>query len=72
MLDLRKKTGISFKSYHMNLDTLKKYKQYGKELTELDRKRLVEIRKLGEFMEVIDFMLENNVKLEQECVYPKN
>lgn len=72
LLDLRKKTGISFKSYHMNLDTLKKYKQYGKELTELDRKRLVEIRKLGEFREVIDFMLENNLKLEQECVYPKN
>ena len=30
LLDLREKTGIPFMSYHMDLDTLKQYRQYGK------------------------------------------
>ena len=66
--DLRKKTGIPFSSYCMDIDTLKKYMQYGKELTESDRKRLENMRNEEEFCEVIGFMLENNVKLEQECI----
>ncbi len=66
--DLRKKTGIPFSSYRMDIDTLKKYMQYGKELSESDRKRLENMRNEEEFCEVIGFMLENNVKLEQECI----
>ena len=68
LLDLRKKTGIPFMSYHMDLDTLKKYRQYAKGLTESDRKRLEKIEKEKEFCEVIGFMLEENIKLEQECI----
>ena len=68
LLDLRKKTGIPFMSYHMDLDTLKKYRQYAKELKESDRKRLEKIGKEKEFREVIGFMLEENIKLEQECI----
>lgn len=68
LLDLRKKTGIPFMSYHMNLNTLKQYRQYGKCLTETDRKRLEQICKEEEFREVIGFMLEENIKLEQECI----
>ncbi len=68
LLDLRKKTGIPFMSYHMDLDTLKKYRQYGKCLTETDRKRLEKIGEEKEFCEVIGFMLEENIKLEQECI----
>ncbi len=66
--DLRKKTGIPFLSYHMDLDTLKRYKQYGKKLTESDRKRLEKLCGEEEFYEVIHFMLEENIKLEQECI----
>lgn len=68
LLDLRKKTGIPFMSYHMDLDTLKQYRQYGKCLTETDRKRLEKIGEEKEFCEVIGFMLEENIKLEQECI----
>lgn len=68
LLDLRKKTGIPFLSYHMDLETLKRYMQYGKSLTESDRKRLEKMRKEEEFCDVIEFMLEENIKLEQECI----
>lgn len=68
LLDLRKKTGIPFMSYHMDVDTLKQYRQYGKCLTETDRKRLEQISKEEEFREIIGFMLEENIKLEQECI----
>lgn len=68
LMDLRKKTGIPFKSYHMDLDTLKEYRQYAKKLNESDRNRLEKIRIEKEFSEVIDFMLEENIKLEQECI----
>ena len=66
--DLRKKTGIPFMSYHMDLGTLKQYRQYGKCLTETDRKRLEKIGEKKEFDEVIGFMLKENIKLEQECI----
>ncbi|MGN0247244.1 MAG: Wadjet anti-phage system protein JetD domain-containing protein [Lachnospiraceae bacterium] len=68
LLDLRKKTGIPFMSYYMDLDTLKQYRQYGKCLTETDRKRLEQISKEKEFREIIGFMLQENIKLEQECI----
>lgn len=66
--DLRKKTGIPFESLHMDLDTLKQYSQYGKKLTETDKKRLEKLEAEKEFNEIIRFMLEKNIKLEQECI----
>lgn len=68
LLDLRKKTGIPFAAYHMDLDTLKKYRQYGKKLSESDRNRLEKLSNQGEFRETIKYMLEENAKLEQECI----
>lgn len=68
LLNLRKKTGIPFLSYRMDLDTLKQYLKYGKSLTESDRKRLERLHGEREFREVIDFMLKENIKLEQECI----
>lgn len=68
LLDLRKKTGIPFQSYYMDKATLTKYSLYGKSLTESDRKRLERLFSEEEFREVIRYMLEKNVKLEQECV----
>jgi len=71
--DLCAKTGIPFKMYRMDLDTLASHQRYGKELTENDRERLKKILEknageAGGFCELIRYMLENNVKLEQECI----
>ena len=66
--DLRNKTGIPFKMYRMDIETLKCYEKYGKALTESDRIRLKEMEKDEELQEVVSYMLLHNVKLEQECV----
>ena len=66
--DLRNKTGIPFKMYRMDIETLKCYEKYGKALTESDRIRLKEMEKDEELQEVVLYMLLHNVKLEQECI----
>ena len=66
--DLRNKTGIPFKRYRMDVDTLKYYEKYGKTLTESDKTRLKELEKEEELQEVVSYMLLHNVKLEQECL----
>lgn len=68
--DLCAKTQIPFQLYQMDLDTLQKYENYGKTLTENDKKR---IRKILEsrkpvYAPVLAYMLAHNVKLEQECI----
>ena len=40
----------------------------GKKLTETDKKRLEKLGEEKEFSEVIRYMLEKNIKLEQECI----
>ncbi|PKM87166.1 MAG: hypothetical protein CVU87_10140 [Firmicutes bacterium HGW-Firmicutes-12] len=64
---LRRQTGVNFKPYKMDLETLKEYQEYSKSLTENDRDRLKKL-KGNEFGEVIDYMLNNNCKLEQEAI----
>ena len=67
--DLQKKTGIPFQAYHMDLDTLMQYEKYGKKLSGNDRKRLEALAaESPEWQETIRYMLEHDVKLEQECV----
>lgn len=68
---LKEKTGIPFELYQMDLQTLKLYEQYGKKLTENDRKRLQKMRTWihdTEEIECMNYMLTHNVKLEQECI----
>lgn len=68
---LKEKTKIPFKLYHMDLQTLKAYEMYGKKLTESDIKRLKKLRdsKMEESeRQCVDYMLEHNIKLEQECI----
>lgn len=67
LIDLRKKTGIPFKAMNMDVSTLMKYEHYTKKLTENDRIRLQRLKD-SEFKEVIEYMLENNCKLEQEAL----
>lgn len=66
--DLREKTGIPFRMYRMDLETLQAYENYGRPLTESDRKRLQGMRGNRELDEVIAYMLAHDVKLEQECI----
>lgn len=66
--DLREKTGIPFKMYQMDLKTLQAYEDYGRPLTANDRKRLQDMSDREELRELIGYMLEHNIKLEQECV----
>lgn len=64
---LREKTKIDFRPYNMDVGTLKKHAAYTKRLTENDRKRLHCLLE-SEFCDVINYMLENNCKLEQEVL----
>lgn len=65
---LKTKTGIPFQPYRMNAETLKKYKKQAVPLTEHDRKRLQKLRQNPVYSETIRYMLENNIKLEQEHI----
>lgn len=64
---LKRQTGIEFQPYKMDLETLKKYQEYSKKLTDHDRDRLIRLRE-SQFKEVISYMLENDCKLEQEAI----
>lgn len=64
-------TGISFKPYKMGIAELVAHQDNLKTLTENDRVRLTNMQSKNEyaiFHEVITYMLENNVKLEQEIL----
>lgn len=70
--DLCRKTGIPFKTYHMGIEELEKYKSCTQKLTEGDCKRLeVLIRKMeseGGDTRVLQYMKEKGRKLEQEGI----
>jgi len=65
--DLVNKTGIKFKPYMMDIDTLKKYESNWTSLTINDKKRL-KANKNKHFKDTIEFMMQNNCKLEQEAI----
>lgn len=66
-LHLLNKTNIPFQTFMMDIRTLLKYKQYCKSLTKNDVKRLHDLKEeISD--DVIDYMLENNIKLEQEII----
>lgn len=64
---MKEKTNIPFQMLAMNKNVLEMYHEYTKKLTQNDRIRL---EKIKEYIhdDVIDYMLENNCKLEQEIV----
>lgn len=67
--DLESKTSIKFTPLYMNIDILKKYKNEWLSLTKNDVLRLKKIKERNSiFKEAINFMLENNCKLEQESI----
>lgn len=71
LCDLRKRTGIPFRSYGMDRETYRKYAAFGRDLTENDEAALSKMMENRDYMEhwdVIRLMLEKGLKLEQECV----
>jgi len=71
--DLREKTGIDFQLYHMGVQELEKYRTCTKKLTANDRSRLLKLLEKKRktdcgYLDVLEYMLAQGVKLEQECV----
>ncbi len=64
---LKRETGVDFKPYKMDINTIKMYAEFTRPLTENDRTRLLKLKN-SEYNEVVDYMLENNCKLEQEAI----
>ena len=64
-------TDIKFQTIRMDIATLKQYKNYGDTLTIEDKKRLNDLKNIAnlkDYQEVINYMLEENIKLEQENI----
>lgn len=71
--DLCEKTGIPFQTYHMGIGELKQYEDYTKKLTENDKKRLQALIKKEwfgqkEIAQVLEYMEEKDMKLEQQII----
>lgn len=67
---LRSKTHINFVPYKMGIEELIKYRNNCKKLTQNDRKRLIVMLDnpdFSDFKDTIQYMLNENVKLEQEA-----
>ena len=64
---LKRETGVDFKPYKMDIDTIKMYAEFTRPLTENDRARLLKLTN-SEYNKVVLYMLENNCKLEQEAI----
>lgn len=65
--DLISKTNIPFHTYKMDEETLKEYSTYTKPLTKRDIHNLNLLNKQYN-LSVIQYMLKNNIKLEQEII----
>lgn len=66
--DLKDKTGIPFKALDMDLDTLRHCHRAGhfRPLDEADRKA-ISAPSLAEYQPVLQYMVQHNCKIEQEC-----
>lgn len=65
---LKKKTGIAFKQLCMSVDELKEYKEYCKPLENNDVTKAQSLIDKGLYVDTMRYMLENDVKLEQEVI----
>lgn len=68
--DLCRKTGIDFSVYKMSVQELMdaRYRTSFRKLTNNDKTRLISLKDDSVFKEVIKYMLDNDVKLEQEII----
>lgn len=67
--DLKKKTGINIEPYFMNEEILEKYKKNAiKELSNRDKTIAKKLIKNNLYIDVLNYILNNNLKLEQEII----
>lgn len=66
--NLRRKTGVPFEPLYMSIDELKKYKNYCKSLEVNDLKKANSLIESGYYTKEMQYMLDNNIKLEQEVI----
>lgn len=66
--NLVEKTGIAFVPLYMDVEQLKNYRQYCKPLEKNDMVKANSLLKVHFYDEVMEFMLANNCKLEQEII----
>lgn len=69
---LKRGTGIKFKPLYMDIVTLQKYRQYTKSLTSNDIIKAKNMISKNLYTDVLSYMLDNNIKLEQEIISLKN
>ncbi len=65
---LKRGTGIAFETFHMGLEDLVRYKDFGKSLQENDRKKAETLMARGLYRRELSHMLQENIKLEQEII----
>ena len=65
---LRQGTAIDFQPVYMDCDYLEKYKDYTKALTKNDRNKAAKLLQEGKYCEVMNAMLDQGGKLEQEII----
>ena len=66
--NLRKKTGVDFKPYCMDVENLGKYRNYAKPFETNDIKKAESLIASGKNVDITTFMLNNKIKLEQEII----
>lgn len=66
--NLVEKTGIAFVPLYMDVEQFKNYRQYCKPLEKNDMVKANSLLKVHFYDEVMEFMLANNCKLEQEII----
>lgn len=65
---LKRGTGIPFEPFYMEAAYLKKYSAYAKPLEENDIRKAKSLLSLGKYCEVMEYMLREGRKLEQEII----
>lgn len=65
---LRHGTGIDFRPVYMDAETLRKYRKYARKLEKNDIPKAMSLMESGRYQEVLSYMLETGLKLEQEIV----
>lgn len=65
---LKRGTGIAFETFHMGIEDLVKYRDFGKNLEENDRKKAKTLMERGLYRKELAYMLQDDIKLEQEII----
>lgn len=66
--NLRRKTGIDFRPWRMGLEELRLYECFGRRLNDNDRRKAAGLLAEGRYVPALQYMLEHDVKLEQEII----